>query len=229
MLNVIGRYISFKLHNGRTISRKKCYTGWNPLVIIDIFNVHVSRGFPNPYNIFFISLYAYLLKKYLFAKHLHIFHLEERGDAYFKKKYRTDTPYLRTESGILYKDIIDGEGDVIEEGDLVYIHYQGKTTNDFRIIQSTFKSIIPPKIKAGHYDRNHIRAIYEIVIGMRKHTRRQCIVPPHLAYPDHFPNQPLLYEIDVVRVVKKNSQNKKIIEKIYAKVKHLKIIISSYF
>ncbi|GAB68799.1 FKBP-type peptidyl-prolyl cis-trans isomerase [Plasmodium cynomolgi strain B] len=170
------------------------------------------------YSIFFISLNSYFVKKYLFSNTSAIFHLEGKGaDAYLEK------------NGILYKDLIDGEGDPIEEGDIVYIHYQGKTTNDFRIIHSTFNSIIPPKIKAGQYDQKHIRAIYEIVIGMKKHTRRQCIVPPHLAYPNHFPSQPLLYEIDIVKVVKKNSQGKTFIEKFEQKIDQIKSVISSYF
>lgn len=155
--------------------------------------------------------------------------MEDRGDAYLQKKYRTDTKFLRTESGILYKDLLDGEGDPIEEGDIVYIHYQGKTTNDFRIIQSTFKSIIPPKIKAGVYDKNHIKAIYEIVIGMKKHTRRQCIVPPHLAYPIHFPNQPLIYEIDIVKVIKKGKENDTLLGRIKKNVNYLKSAITSFF
>ncbi|CAA9990739.1 peptidyl-prolyl cis-trans isomerase, putative [Plasmodium knowlesi strain H] len=181
-------------------------------------------------HLFFISLNSYFVKKYLFSNTSTVFHLEGKGvDAYLEKKYKSDKPYIKTESGILYKDLIDGEGDPIEEGDIVYIHYQGKTTNDFRIIHSTFNSIIPPKIRAGQYDKKHIRAIYEIVIGMKKHTRRQCIVPPHLAYPNHFPSQPLLYEIDVVKVVKKNSQGKTFIENAEKKIEQIKSFISSFF
>lgn len=137
------------------------------------------------------------------------------GNAYLKKKYKSDIPYHKTESGILYKDIIEGtDENVVEEGDTVYIHYQGKTTNDFRIIESTFKSIFPVKIVAGYYDQRNIKAIYEIVIGMKKNTRRQSIIPPNLAYPNHFPNQPLIYEIDVVKIVKKNEPQRTIYEQI---------------
>ncbi|GAW83340.1 peptidyl-prolyl cis-trans isomerase [Plasmodium gonderi] len=181
-------------------------------------------------NFFFISFNLYFAKKYLFSKKNLISYLEEKGaDAYLEKKYKPDKPYVKTDSGILYKDIIEGEGDTVEEGDTVYIHYQGKTTNDFRIIHSTFNSIIPPKIKAGEYDQKHIKAIYEIVIGMKKHTRRQCIIPPHLAYPNHFPSQPLIYEIDVVKVLKKGSDDKSFFETVEETIKQIRGAISSFF
>ncbi|CRG97523.1 peptidyl-prolyl cis-trans isomerase, putative [Plasmodium gallinaceum] len=216
MVNFIG-YIFFKLYEKKKISLLKFYFRNKK----NIFN-----GF---HKFFFISLNSYFIKKLLFSKNINIFHLEEKRSTYLEKKYRSDTPYLKTESGILYKDIIDGEDITVEKGDIVYIHYQGKTTNDFRIIESTFKSIFPVKITAGFYDQKHIRAIYEIVIGMKKNTRRQCIIPPHLAYPYHFPNQPLIYEIDVVKIIKKNSQKETFLQKMKMKIENIKIAISEYF
>ncbi|CAD2113162.1 peptidyl-prolyl cis-trans isomerase, putative [Plasmodium vinckei petteri] len=221
MINLINRFIFFKLDNTIKYSHKICLFNHRKKQILTRFHDFC--------NIFFVSLNLYIVKKYILSKNIRVSYLEDRGDAYLQKKYRTDTKFLRTESGILYKDLLDGEGEPIEEGDTVYIHYQGKTTNDFRIIQSTFKSIIPPKIKAGIYDKKHIRAIYEIVIGMKKHTRRQCIVPPHLAYPHHFPNQPLIYEIDIVKVIKKGEENDTILERIKRNTNYLKTAITSFF
>lgn len=179
---------------------------------------------------FFLFMFnAYFIKRFVLKNDIHICHLEEKQEAYFKKKYRSDLPYLKTESGILYKDIIEGTDGIVEEGDTVYIHYQGKTTTDFRIVESTFKSIIPVKIIAGKYDHKNIKAIYEIVIGMKKNTRRQCIIPPHLAYPNHFPSQPLLYEIDVVKIVKKNTPSITFFQKMKSKIQTWKEHLVSYF
>ncbi|CRH02383.1 peptidyl-prolyl cis-trans isomerase, putative [Plasmodium relictum] len=216
MVNFNG-YIFFNLYKLKKISLLRYYFR-NKKILFNNFQ-----------KFFFISVNSYLIKQLLFSKGINIFYLEEKRNAYLEKKYRPDTPYLKTESGILYKDIIDGEDIAVEKGDIVYIHYQGKTTNDFRIIETTFKSIFPVKITAGCYDKKHIRAIYEIVIGMKKNTRRQCIIPPNLAYPYHFPNQPLIYEIDVVKIVKKNIQKKTFLQKMKAKIENFKITISSYF
>ncbi|SOV81078.1 peptidyl-prolyl cis-trans isomerase, putative [Plasmodium sp. gorilla clade G3] len=199
--------------------------------ISSIFNCYLfmkKQLLNNLNKIFFISLNSYFLKL-LFSKNTYIYYLQEKKNSYLDKKYRPDTPYKKTESGIIYRDLIDGVYDTVEEGDTVYIHYQGKTTNDFRIIESTFKSMIPPKIIAGHYDQKHIKAIYEMVIGMKKNTRRECIIPPYLAYPNHFPSQPLIYEIDVVRIVKKNAQNKTFIQKLEVKLEKIIHTICSYF
>ncbi|VWU50473.1 peptidyl-prolyl cis-trans isomerase, putative [Hepatocystis sp. ex Piliocolobus tephrosceles] len=225
MINIMNKYFFSKYCNTKVNLFQKYFFKKKKLMRRRSYN----SIFCNICNVIFFSLNSYFIKKYILSKNVNIFYLEDKTNAYLEKKYKTKTPYIKTESGILYKDLIDGEGDPIEEGDIVYIHYQGKTTNDFRIIQSTFKSIIPPKIKAGCYDRMHIPAIYEMVINMKKHTRRQCIIPPHMGLPNHFPNQPLLYEIDVVRIVKKNAPQKTLLEKIKAQIEYLKNIIFTFF
>ncbi|SCP03246.1 peptidyl-prolyl cis-trans isomerase, putative [Plasmodium malariae] len=223
MINSIYRYFFFKLHHR---DHRKIFSLQN-----HYFKEKKKQIFNSFCNLFFIYLNAYFIKKFLFSKNISILLLEEKLNGSLQKICRDNAPYLKTKSGILYKDIIEGQldGYTVEEGDTVYIHYQGKTTNDFRLIQSTFSCVFPPKIKAGYYDHKHIKAIYEVVIGMKKHTRRQCIIPPHLAYPHHFPNQPLIYEIDVVKIVKKNSPNRTLYERIEMKIELLRQAISSYF
>lgn len=89
MINLINRFIFFKLDNTIKYSHKIC-----------LFNnrkKQILTKFHDFCNIFFVSLNLYIVKKYILSKNTRISYLEDRGDAYLQKKYRTDTKFLRTE------------------------------------------------------------------------------------------------------------------------------------
>lgn len=106
----------------------------------------------------------------------------------------------KTPTGLYYKDLVNGNGAVVVNGQTVAIHYVGNLPNG-----TQFDANNPPtmpftfKLGAGEV----IAGFDQGVAGMHVGGRRQMILPPTLGYGAQVagsipPNSILVFTVDVV-------------------------------
>lgn len=108
-----------------------------------------------------------------------------------------------TESGLFYRTISEGAGEVAGRGDEVTIHYAGLLP-DGTLFDSSLAEGEPMTFRLGA--REVIRGWEEGVEGMRPGGRRQLVIPPKLAYGAEGledvipPDQVLVFEVQLLEV-----------------------------
>jgi peptidylprolyl isomerase len=111
--------------------------------------------------------------------------------------------YTTTESGLKYYDIVEGEGAVAEEGQMVSVHYTGWLTDGTRFDSSLSRGQ-PFVILLG--SQQVIEGWIEGIPGMRVGGQRQLVIPPELAYGEQGagdvipPNATLIFEIELLNI-----------------------------
>ncbi len=93
--------------------------------------------------------------------------------------------YIKTDSGLLYKDVVPGKGNVPNDGDAVSINMVGyifetgeKWTNTYKGIP-TYKSVV----RAGpRENQKFMKGLNEGVKTMKKGGKRILVIPAYLAY-----------------------------------------------
>jgi FKBP-type peptidyl-prolyl cis-trans isomerase FkpA len=84
----------------------------------------------------------------------------------------------RHESGLYTRDLVVGEGEPAEAGDLIVVHYTGWLPDGTQFGSSRDGEPMAIVIGAGRL----IRGWDEGIPGMRPGGRRQLVIPPDLAY-----------------------------------------------
>ncbi|XP_021677299.2 peptidyl-prolyl cis-trans isomerase FKBP16-1, chloroplastic isoform X2 [Hevea brasiliensis] len=129
--------------------------------------------------------------------------------------YRT----LKLDSGVRIQDIIEGEGQKAQEGDLVEVNYVCRRSNGY-FVHSTvdqFSGESSPVILP--LDENQIiKGLKEVLIGMKVGGKRRALIPPSVGYinenlkpvPEEFgprrslfshANEPLIFEVQLLKVL----------------------------
>jgi len=122
-----------------------------------------------------------------------------------KKWDIADREVVETQSGLKYIVFEQGEGDIIENDNIVEVHYSGYFTNG-ELFDSSVKRFEPIRFPIG------VNAVIdgwdEGLKLMRKGSKFQLIIPSHLAYgengapPQIPPNTDLIFDIEVIDVIK---------------------------
>ena len=112
-----------------------------------------------------------------------------------------------TPSGLIYETIRPGEGDIVKEGDEVFIHETTSYLSGKLLFSSREVMKEPLKFRVG--GKMVIEGVDEGVQGMRVGEIRKMIIPPALSkrtmYPAFLsPDSTLLYEVEVIDIVKNN-------------------------
>lgn len=113
--------------------------------------------------------------------------------------------YEKSESGLEYAILEEGEGEVAAAGDTVRVHYVGFLTNGTRF-DSSYQNGEPIEFPLGQ--GRVIPGWDEGIAGMRVGERRQLRIPPELAYgadgaPGVIPpNSTLIFDVQLVDVQK---------------------------
>lgn len=89
---------------------------------------------------------------------------------------------VKTESGLIYRDLLLGKGAQPKEGQTVTIHYTGRLAGGGRVFDSSYRVKRPLTFRLG--DRQVIKGMEEGVSTMRVGGRRILIIPPELGYRD---------------------------------------------
>ena len=111
--------------------------------------------------------------------------------------------YLTSETGLQYKDLVVGDGDVAEEKDRVAVHYTGLLVDGTKFDSSLDKGLpFEFKVGAGQV----IKGWDEGIAGMKEGGKRLLRIPPELAYGSSGagdvipPDATLLFEVELVEV-----------------------------
>jgi FKBP-type peptidyl-prolyl cis-trans isomerase len=123
---------------------------------------------------------------------------------------KKEPEWIKTESGLQYRDMVVGEGVVATDRMPVECHYTlwasdstgtvGKKVQSSKDGGRTFHCTI---------GRGLIKGWSEGMVGMKEGGTRQLIIPPHIGYgqrgmpPAIAPNATLLFEIDFIKQDKK--------------------------
>ena len=109
-----------------------------------------------------------------------------------------------TPSGLEYKDLKTGEGEIATNGDVVYVHYTGWLAGGKKFDSSAGGEPFGFKLGAGQV----IAGWDEGLAGMRVGGKRKLWIPATLGYgrrgspPDIPPNAELVFEVELMEVSK---------------------------
>lgn len=110
---------------------------------------------------------------------------------------------VTTESGLQYVVVREGEGDAVESGDMVHVHYDGFLT-DGTLFDTSVRRGQPLVFEVGI--GRVIQGWDEGLIGMQLNEERVLIIPSDLAYGDQArgelipANSTLLFNVQVVEI-----------------------------
>lgn len=109
----------------------------------------------------------------------------------------------RTESGLLYRDIVVGDGPAAEPGRRVAVHYTGWLPDGSKFDSSRdYGQLFVFDLGAGQV----IQGWDEGVAGMRVGGRRQLVIPSDLAYGERGaggvipPNATLVFDVELFEI-----------------------------
>ncbi|MCH8556432.1 MAG: FKBP-type peptidyl-prolyl cis-trans isomerase [Balneolia bacterium] len=111
---------------------------------------------------------------------------------------------VTTESGLQYVIIAEGEGDAVESGDMVHVHYDGFLT-DGTLFDTSVRRGQPLVFQVGV--GRVIQGWDEGLVGMRLNEQRVLIIPSDLAYGDQARGDlipagaTLLFNVNVVDII----------------------------
>ncbi len=109
---------------------------------------------------------------------------------------------LTTESGLMIKDIVVGEGDKAHEGQTVTVDYTGTLENGEQFDTSIGRAPFSFPLGAGRV----IKGWDEGVAGMQVGGKRKLTIPPELGYGSRGagnvipPNATLIFDIELLKV-----------------------------
>lgn len=115
-----------------------------------------------------------------------------------------NTDYVTTDSGLQYKDLVVGTGDLVKSGDELSMHYTGKL-EDGTVFDSSVERGTPFTftLNMGQV----ISGWDEGVQGMRVGGKRELVIPSDLAYgengiPGVIPGgATLIFEVEVLEIL----------------------------
>jgi FKBP-type peptidyl-prolyl cis-trans isomerase len=131
-------------------------------------------------------------------------------EAFSRRKHADNIDFTRIDFGMRFRDLKVGTSSIVANaGSHVTVHYtahtlHGRLVDDSHTCFSSGISfiagesgLVPPVLHRG-------------VLGMSLGTRREIIAPPAAHFPEQFPRDILIYEINLVKVGKVFSNFSKI-------------------
>jgi FKBP-type peptidyl-prolyl cis-trans isomerase len=122
----------------------------------------------------------------------------------FMKQHALKDGVKQLENGMQYSALETGDGPMPKITDRIKVHFVG-TTLAGKEFESTRTNQQPAVIPVGGIG---IRGIVEALLRMNVGSKWQVVIPPDLAYgvagapPDIEPNQTLIFEIELIEIVK---------------------------
>ncbi len=117
-------------------------------------------------------------------------------------KVEKEEKWITTASGLQFRDISEGRGEMPKPKQKVTINFVMKL-EDGTIIEDTYKSGVPMSFILGNKDA--IEGLEEGVATMRVGGKRLLMVPPELSFGGHSyrgipPNSKLIIEVELIKV-----------------------------
>ncbi len=108
---------------------------------------------------------------------------------------------VKTESGLLYVDLVEGSGQKAQDGDTAVVHYTGWLEDGTKFDSSVDRGKpFSFRLGAGRV----IKGWDEGVVGMRVGTKRKLTIPSHLGYGRRGhgqvipPDATLIFEVELL-------------------------------
>ncbi|TKY68938.1 Peptidyl-prolyl cis-trans isomerase FKBP20-2 [Spatholobus suberectus] len=98
----------------------------------------------------------------------------------FQVKVVSSDNYVKSDSGLIYRDFVVGQGDCPKDGQQITFHYVGYNESGRRI-DSTYLRGSPAKIRMGN--KALVPGFEEGIRDMRPGGKRRIIIPPELGPP----------------------------------------------
>lgn len=120
----------------------------------------------------------------------------------FMEEQEATGDYQKTESGILYQVMEQGDGQKPLETDVVKVHYEGKNTEG-EIFDSSYERGQPAEFPANRVIKGWTEMLKMMPVG----STYKVVIPPGLAYgergspPKIGPNEPLTFKIELIDIV----------------------------
>ncbi|XP_050140415.1 peptidyl-prolyl cis-trans isomerase FKBP16-1, chloroplastic isoform X2 [Malus sylvestris] len=126
---------------------------------------------------------------------------------------------VKLPSGVRVQEIVEGQGPIAHQGDLVEINYVCRRTNGY-FVHSTvdqFSGESAPVILPLD-EKQIIEGLKEVLVGMKTGGKRRALIPPYVGYtnenlkpiPEEFGprrsllshvNEPLIFEVQLLKVL----------------------------
>jgi FKBP-type peptidyl-prolyl cis-trans isomerase len=117
---------------------------------------------------------------------------------------KKDEKVIKTDSGLQYVELKEGDGAVAKKGDTVEVHYTGWTTDPKKPFDSSLDRKQPFSFKLGA--GMVIKGWDEGVAGMKVGGKRKLIIPSELGYgkrgagKDIPPDSELTFEVELLKI-----------------------------
>lgn len=98
----------------------------------------------------------------------------------FEVKVVTDEKYVTARSGLIYFDLVEGQGELPKDGQQVKFHYTGYNENGRRI-DSSYQQGEPARTRLGI--KGMIPGFEEGIRTMKPGGKRRIVIPPELGPP----------------------------------------------
>ncbi len=127
-----------------------------------------------------------------------------RDGAAFMKENSMKEGVKQLENGLQYEVLAAGDGPSPKITDRVKAHFVGKTVPG-KIFETTTDEKEAPTLAVGAIG---IRGVVEAILRMKPGSKWSLVIPPELAYgvegapPDIEPNQTLVFEVELLEIVK---------------------------
>lgn len=110
--------------------------------------------------------------------------------------------YTKTETGLLYKDLVQGKGEMPQTGQKVVVHYTG-TLEDGTKFDSSVDRKKPFEFVFG--TGQVIKGWDQGLATMKTGGKRMLVIPPDLAYGNRAagkipPNSTLIFEVELLEI-----------------------------
>lgn len=125
---------------------------------------------------------------------------KQDGEKYLAEQMKNDTAFIKTESGLCYKILEEGEGDTFKPTDTVDVIYVGKHIDGTEFDSSKGETVPFPL-------QNVVAGFREVITLMKPGAKAIAIIPSHLGYGDKGqgpigPNETLVFELTTVELHK---------------------------
>jgi FKBP-type peptidyl-prolyl cis-trans isomerase FklB len=124
----------------------------------------------------------------------------EVGDK-FQQQYKVQKDVKTSDSGLMYKVVKKGDGEMPKDTDSVTVHYEGKLVNG-KVFDSSYERGQPVTFQVTQV----IPGWTEALKMMKKGAEWEVVIPPQLAYGEQGaggligPNQTLVFKIELIDI-----------------------------
>lgn len=120
-----------------------------------------------------------------------------------RRTVQVESPAVRTSTGVLYEELMQGQGPAAATGDEILLDYV-LSLDDGTRVDSTLDRGVPVRVVLGK--ESIVRGLDDGLAGICAAGRRRITVPPELGYGDSGveglvpPNATLVFEVHAVEV-----------------------------